>query len=330
MKRVLVVIAVVLLGLVAFLWLWPLNLDAIEAIGAASQPASTYEEAVARVANLPADGNAGNTAVLSEPCPTQLRTHGQPTERVLVLFHGYTTCPAQWNLLADDLFAQGYNILSVRLPHHGYQDRMTDDLQNMTAEELAATATEAVDIAQGLGTHVTVAGFSTGGTMASWVAQTRADVDKAVIMSPFYGLAMFPAWTSRPVATLELTLPNWYMWWNPEVEDNDPNSPPYAYPQFSTRAMGHIYRLGFAVRDLAEREPLQAGETIVVLNQGDEAVQNELTQEVLGHWADDPDTAVRTAFFDAALALPHDYIDPFPPDQKIDETYPVILELITE
>ncbi|MCA9982440.1 MAG: alpha/beta fold hydrolase, partial [Anaerolineales bacterium] len=226
MKRILLLITVVLVGLLAFLWLWPLNLGRINDIAATSRPAQSYEEALAREDNLPGDGFEGDMTVLNPVCPTQIRTHGQPTERVIVFFHGYTTCPAQFNLLADELFAHGHNILSVRLPRHGYQDRLTDDLQNMTAEELAETATEAVDIARGLGTSVTVVGFSTGGTMASWLAQTRADVDKAVIISPFYGLEMFPGWTSRPVATLTLTLPNWYMWWNTAVEDNDPNSPP--------------------------------------------------------------------------------------------------------
>jgi pimeloyl-ACP methyl ester carboxylesterase len=329
MKRFLGILAL-LLGLsVLFLWGWPLNLGPVQAVAAGARPAVSYEEAVARLASLPADGQEGNTAVLNPVCPTQLRTHGQPTPRVIVIFHGYTTCPAQWNELADDLFAQGHNLLIVRLPYHGYQDRLTHDLELMTAEQLAHTATEAVDIAQALGDSVTVVGFSTGGTMASWLAQHRADIDRTVIISPFYSLVMFPAWLSRPLATLTRTLPNFYLWWNPEVQDNDPNSPPYAYPHFSTRAMGEIYRLGYAVRELAPQEPVLPPHIMLILNPTDDAVLNEISETVFAQWQQtSPSTTLENYTFDTAFVLPHDYIDPFPPTQKTEITYPILLALI--
>ena len=125
MKRILLMLAVVSGGLLAFLWLWPLNLARVNQIAAASRPATSYEEALVRVANLPADGHEGDTAVLNAACPTQLRTHGQPTERVIVFLHGYTTCPAQWNLLADELFA-AYNREGAAMTRRENVHRMAD------------------------------------------------------------------------------------------------------------------------------------------------------------------------------------------------------------
>ncbi|NJP05385.1 MAG: alpha/beta hydrolase [Chloroflexaceae bacterium] len=48
-------------------------------------------------------------------------------------------------------------------------------------------ASESVDIARGLGRHVTIAGISVGGTIAGWAAQFRADVDCAVLIAPALG-----------------------------------------------------------------------------------------------------------------------------------------------
>ena len=57
----------------------------------------------------------------------------------------------------------------------------SDELGRLTALELARAADEAVDVAHGLGTHVTVMGLSMGGVMAGFVAQGRPDVERAVL-----------------------------------------------------------------------------------------------------------------------------------------------------
>ena len=49
-----------------------------------------------------------------------------------------------------------------RIPHHGLKDRMTEDYAKLTALELTQLSDESMDIAQGLGEHILVAGLSMG------------------------------------------------------------------------------------------------------------------------------------------------------------------------
>ena len=65
------------------------------------------------------------------------------------------------------------------MPKNGHADLNTEELRCLTAGELRACSNSMVDIAHGLGEHVTYAGLSAGGTMAAWVAQNCAHVDKA-------------------------------------------------------------------------------------------------------------------------------------------------------
>jgi alpha-beta hydrolase superfamily lysophospholipase len=107
-------------------------------------------------------------------------------------------------------------VLILSLPHHGLADCMTAGHAQLTAEELMAYSDGLVDIAQGLGEDVTVVGFSLGGTVADWAAQTRSDVDFAVLIAPGFGLQLIPAELTLPAARLALLLPDDYLWWEPE------------------------------------------------------------------------------------------------------------------
>jgi esterase/lipase len=84
----------------------------------------------------------------------------------------FVTQPNTWpRLLGEQLCQQGYNVLAARLPYHGLKDPLTTEQSKMTAEDMAALTQETVDIAQGLGDKVTIAGLSAGGVMAAWAAQ---------------------------------------------------------------------------------------------------------------------------------------------------------------
>ena len=60
--------------------------------------AASWEEAKARVAAIQAEEAADPTIV--PECRTRLLDHGAPTAQVVVLFHGYTNCPKQYEKLA--------------------------------------------------------------------------------------------------------------------------------------------------------------------------------------------------------------------------------------
>ncbi|HXV98240.1 MAG TPA: alpha/beta fold hydrolase [Anaerolineae bacterium] len=256
-------------------------------------------------------------------------THGQKVERVIVLLHGYRNCPAQFHQLGLTFYELGYNVLIPRMPHHGWADVLTTDQAQLTADELAAHVTEAVDIGQGLGEQVSVAGISTGGVLTAWAAQNRPDVKRGVLIAPVFGLYAIPAPLLTPTTNLFLTLPNFFLWQDDELKANVPN-PPQVYPQNSTRALSQILRLGFAVRAQAGQSPPAASAILIVTNANDDAVDNQVTSEVVAGWRKGGFEQLQTYEFEAYLRLDHDLIDPAHPKQKIDFVYPVLVDLMTQ
>lgn len=288
------------------------------------RPAQNYEESTARMTALQAKDEG---LALYPGCESQVMNHGQKVERVIVLLHGYRNCPSQFQQLGMIFYEQGYNVIIPRMPHHGLADVLTADQAQLTADELAAHVTEAVDIAQGLGDHVTVAGISTGGVLAGWAAQNRADIQQAVLIAPVFGLHAIPVPLTTPAANLFTVLPNFFLWQDGELKADVPN-PPQVYPQNATQAISQILRLSFAVQAEASRSAPAATSILVVTNAYDDAVDNEVTAEVVANWRENGLAYLQTYEFEAGLGLDHDLIDPAHPKQKIDKVYPVLLDLM--
>src|ERR1043165_7550005 len=114
-------------------------------------PVTSYEAAIKEIKSMQA---ADNEDLVHDVCITKLFDHGASTEHVLVLFHGFSTCPEQFNDLGKQYFDAGYNVLIPRLPYHGLKDRLTDALGHLTAEELASFGDKVVDICHGLGKKI--------------------------------------------------------------------------------------------------------------------------------------------------------------------------------
>ncbi len=309
-------IAVALLYFLAFIWLRPVPApqpDDVRPIAPAS-----FEAAIASAAAL--------GAIASEPvnplCETKLLHHNAPTAKVAILLHGYTNCPAQFDALAQRLHASGYTVFVPRLPQHGLADRLTDALSSLRAEDLMTTAEEAVNIAQALGDEVIVLGLSGGGTMAAWIAQNRADIDRAVIIAPLIDIRQIPPQLEKPFTNLALTVPNLSIWWDGQYKAASPDSPPYAYPRYSTRAIGEILRLGHATSRQAARRGPTAGEIVVVTNDADGAISNEAVDKFLVRPWQDRGARVATYRFPGALGLDHDIISPEHPGARVDVVYP--------
>src|SRR5574341_820563 len=116
------------------------------------RPVGGYDEALQRIEAI----RVGQDSALNPACLLQFMTHGKRVERSIVFAHGYTNCPKQFQALGEAFYASGYNVLIVPLPHHGLADRLTTEQRLLTANELAAYADTAIDIAQGLGEQVTL------------------------------------------------------------------------------------------------------------------------------------------------------------------------------
>ena len=314
------VVVLIVLALGAWVWFAPLNFRGLQP---AASPAGSYAEAVSAVeAMQQAEAEEG----VNPLCNSKLLEYGEETENVIVFFHGFTNCPQQFEPLGQQFFEQGYNVFIPRMPHHGLADRMTKDLSKLTAEELARFGSAAVDIAQGLGDRVTVVGLSGGGNVAAWAAQERADVDSAVLIAPMLGILKLPRFSVKPVANLTLTLPNFFLWWDPATKEDRPG-PDYAYQRYATRAVGGLMRLGALVDRHAEARAPAAGRIVVVSNEADAAVNNAVLEAVVRKWRLGG-SAVETYEFPAEEGLPHDLIDPYQPEQRSDFVYPILIDLI--
>jgi len=289
-----------------------------------SRPAADYAAAMTRVAALQAKDGPD----VREDSRTRLWTRGEKTDRVIVYYHGYTNAPPQFNQMGEDFFQRGYTVLVPRLPYHGLRDPLTKEQEKLTAAELAQLTQETVDIAQGLGAKVTIAGLSAGGVMAAWAAQNRADIDLAVGMAPAAGLPFVPQWVSTLFRKASPHLPSMYIWWDPRVKAKI-NRPAHAYPRFSTRGLAEVFRLGREVLDAAGMTAPAARRILSVTSAFDTAVHLPTVHRLETRWKEHG-ANIRTYEFARDLKIWHDMIDPTSPTQQIAITYPVLIDLITQ
>ena len=290
----------------------------------ASKPAGTYEEAVARLTALQAKDGPD----VREDSRTRFWSQGQKVDHALVYYHGYTNAPPQFNILGEELCKQGYNVVVPRLPYHGLKDPLTTEQSRLKAEDMATLTQETVDIAQGLGNKVTIAGLSAGGVMAAWAAQFRSDVDLAVVISPAFGLPIVPGWVSSIFGFAVRHLPNFYIWWDPRVKEKIVG-PAHAYPRFSTKGLEETFRLGKEVREAAKSTKPLARKIQVILSDFDAAVHLPTAKKVTAEW-EQHGADVSQYVFAKDLKIWHDMIDPAQSTQKIDVVYPVLMPLLTQ
>jgi len=294
----------------------------------ASQPATSFAEACTRVDQLWAQEATPEkpSLALADHCGTLLLTHDAPVDHALVLIHGFTNCPYQFQQLAQSLHQRGHNVLAVRLPAHGYADRMTTALATMRAVEVVDAVTEAVDIARGLGKEVTVIGFSFGGVLAAWFAQNRADLDRAIMISPAIGLQALPRARHRIIANVLALLPNFYQWWNPTCKA-DGVRPHHVYPRFATHALAVMIRLGLSVLDQAANRAPATTQLTLITNPSDPVIDHQMVAQLLQRW--DAHGVMTTEHrFPTEWMLLHDLIDPLQPEAQVERVYPLLLQWI--
>lgn len=286
---------------------------------AAGRPAEGRDEALARIRRLRAMDDPATTFA---PCSTIVLDHGGRTERVYVLLHGFTNCPRQFGDLAKVLYDDGANVLVPRMPRHGIEDAPDHVLADLTADELVATSSEAVDIAHGLGDHVSIVALSSSAVVAAWLAEQRADLDQVMLIAPSLAPRYAPLWLTIPVANALLRLPDVFMPWDPKHQRSV--GPKSAYRGFSTRALARVYELGFQVFHGA---PPRSTRVILVTTPHDEGVNNGVVAELGKRWAEQGGN-VRSFEFPYEAYVHHDMIDPQQPYQRVSVVYPVLRKLL--
>src|SRR5258706_747809 len=306
-RRRVAIVGVALLGLIGWAALALLApLPPVSRPGPVVAPGAAYDAALARLASLGND----DTCVIAPECRTIVLTHGARVRHVVVLFHGLTNCPAQFDSLGRLLFARGANVVIPVLPAHGRADRGTAALADLTSSELEAFTHRVLDAAAALGDSLTVAGLSLGGVLTAWAAQERPDVTRAVAIAPMFGLALAPGPLSNAVARVYRATPNRFQWWDPRVRERLPG-PTHVYPRWSTHAIEETLWLGASVENSARRRAPACPSIPLVLVPRDLAIDNRRAAAVADAWRAHG-ASVQTFAFPASLAPHHHIVDPQP------------------
>ena len=285
-------------------------------------PATSFEMAENRLQAW-AEDEAGFP--LQEVCNTKVFSHGRQTEQVILFFHGYTTCPEQFAELGKMFFEKGYNVFIPCMPHHGWKDRLTDELKYLTAEELAEYGNRSLDIARGLGNQVIALGISGGGTVVSWLAQNRVDLDVAVPLAAFLRMYVLPAFLTIPFINLFSLLPNFFIWWDPRTKEKNPFSIYYAYPRYSFRTLAEVMRLGLAVKRQAKVRGPAAKKILVMENDFDMGVSNAEIETLIDLWKAHNPEKISSYHFEREMKMLHYIITPGTPGIPTTEIYARIL-----
>lgn len=288
---------------------------------------TSYEAATASIKLMQEEDNKD---LARDVCITKLLSHDVQTEHVIVLLHGFTTCPEQFHDLGKQYFEAGDNVLIPRIPFHGLTDRMTDALKNLTAETLAAFGDRVINIAHGLGKKVSVMGISASGTLICWLAQNRSDIDFAFAIAPLFGLAFVPPAFTSLFERIALFLPNFYVWWDPRTKAENPYSIYYAYPGYPSRALFEIMRLGMITRAQAEKSAPVAKNVVILVNEAEPAVSNAEIAKLVRLWKSRGATNVSESYFEKEMKLPHDLITPGTPNLPIELIHPRLVGTVKE
>ena len=239
----------------------------------------------------------------------------------VVLLHGLTNSPPQYDLLAPQLHARGHAVIVPRMPYHGYRDRMTDAIAKMSAAELESASLQAVIIAAMCGRRVVVAGISVGATLAGWLA-ARTWIDTGIAIAPFCGLRELPGAANDALGAILRAAPNRFGWWDPRSKEDQP--PVHGYPRYSTRALGESLRISTEL-SAASGEP-HGRRAVLVVNAHEPVVNNAHAARRFRSLR-----ALGVTVEQVVLqGLPdiHDIVEPAIPQARTDLVYPRLIEII--
>lgn len=314
---VVIILIGILVSLAAFLWRLP-------HFRTNPHPAKTFEEAMDKFAALE---KSESLLPLSREGRSRLLSHGGKTKRVFVLLHGLTNCPEQFMPLARILYTSGANVVIPRARYAGFADLMNEAQGLQSGQDLLDQATTGLDIAAGLGDHISLVGLSGSSVAAVWMAQTRPGIDSMLIISPFFSLYGHSEFSIDALAAILVHLPNSYKWWD-ETRKTASLGPPYAYPRYGTYCMASTIQLSRDVRAHLTSRPLRIRRLSILTTGTDKGANNRLTAKLATAWAQQDHVRVSTFQFPPAQNIPHDMIDPHQPGAKTEMTYAKILELL--
>jgi pimeloyl-ACP methyl ester carboxylesterase len=234
--------------------------------------------------------------------------HGSRVATSVVLFHGYTSVPAQFALIAKAYYDRGYNVWLPRMPYHGLRDRLGTDLSKLDTATLRRWTDDALDVAAGLGDRVEVAGLSGGGTLTVWSSAQRPTTARAVALAPLIDPTGIPYWAVQPLVRFFSLpfVPDHFVWWDSKLKENDPSP---GYTRYSFKSIAAYLAMGMAVYQDATsgRKPVD-GTLALVTNDSDAVINGPFNVELFKRLVDKGRfTLVQLP---ADLKLNHDIVGP--------------------
>ena len=215
--------------------------------------------------------------IRNEKCRSKFYFQPHPTPRVVLCLHGFTAGPYQFEPLGKALFQEGYNILVPLQPGHGVAgnwNRANPPPLPKDPQVYQQFVLEWVQQAKPLGEQLVIAGYSTGGTLAAWLAQEHPQyLEKTLLFAPYL------SGNNKLVDWLVQSLPFYYEWLN---KDNPGN---FGYEGFMIPALRFFLKMGQRILDKAKQTP--ATPMLIVSSESDRATnlqkQRDLFDAVLKH-----------------------------------------------
>lgn len=108
-------------------------------------------------------------------------------KKTALLIHGLSDSPYYMKDIAKILFNQGHSIVAIQLSGHGTKP---EDLEDVKASDWINDLERGLHLAKQFGEEITIAGFSTGGSIASYALSQSKDkysqfnIKKALLFSP--------------------------------------------------------------------------------------------------------------------------------------------------
>ena len=159
--------------------------------------------------------------------------------------------------------------------------------------------------------------------VASWIAQNRADVERVLPLSPFFGVPEVPPFANTFLMNLASRVPSVTLK-NPAEPAHD-----WVYQGEATRGVAEFMILGRALFSKAEASAPAAAEIHFVTTAIDDTADNDFAAELASIWRGSGATV--TSFeFDEAAGIPHNSVDPAGDAAKKALVYAKILELLGE
>lgn len=208
--------------------------------------------------------------VRNEQCRSKFLFHEQATKKVCLFFHGFTAGSYQFEPLAEALYKLGYNVLIPLVPGHGlagdWDDKNPPPLPE-TAEVYQKFALEWLQKAKLLGEELILGGYSSGATLAAWLAQEHPqEIEKTLLFAPYL------SGSNKLVDFLVERLPIYYEWLN---KDNPGN---FGYDGFSMPALRVFLDLGQQI--LEQSKTTITTPMLIVSSESDQATNLKEHQEL--------------------------------------------------